>query len=161
MNKQAQNFLPLLLCHGDAYKIIESLETAFKMFQALKNRYDSKKLKDLVKVIAKLEKCYMKSDLEDPYLWILEMERLNRELEKCDGGTKKSDMQMKVTILVKLLPKRGYKYVITSLNGKMGTDDFSYQQAFLAEITEHYDLFVEPFKIRLNRENGKQQGQQG
>ena len=40
------------------------------MFQALNNRYDSKKLKDLVKVTVKLEKCYMKSNLEDPYLWL-------------------------------------------------------------------------------------------
>jgi replication-associated recombination protein RarA len=65
LNMQAQNFL-LLSCHGDAYNVIESLETAFEICQALKNRYDSKKLKDLVKVTAKLEKCYLKSDLEDP-----------------------------------------------------------------------------------------------
>ena len=152
MDKQAQNFL-LLSCYGDAYKIIESLETAFEMFQALKNRYDSKKIKDLVKVTAKLEKCYMKSDLEDPYLWILEMERLNRELEKCDGGTKRSDMQMKATILAKL-PKRRYESVITSMNGKMGNENFTYQD-FIAEIIDHYELFVEPFKNRLNRENGE------
>jgi gag-polypeptide of LTR copia-type/Zinc knuckle len=152
MDKQAQNFM-LLSCHGDAYKIIESLETAFEMFQALKNRYDSKKIKDLVKVTAKLEKCYMKSDLEDPYLWIIEMERLNRELEKCEGGTKRSDMQMKATILAKL-PKRRYESVITSMNGKMGNEDFTYQD-FIAEIIDHYELFVEPFKNKLNRENSE------
>ena len=149
-----QNFLLLASCYGDAYKIIESLEAAFEMFQALKNHYDSKKLKDLVKVTAKQEKCYMKSDLEDPYLWILEMERLNRDLvEKCDGGTKRSDMQMKATILSKL-PKRRYESVITLFNGKMGTEDFSYQD-FIVGITDHYDLFVEPFKNRVNHENGE------
>ena len=35
----------------------------------------------------KLEKCYMKLDLDEPYLWIIEMERLNREVEKCENGT--------------------------------------------------------------------------
>ena len=65
LDKQGQNFL-LLSCCGRVYKIIELLETAFEMFQALKNRYNSKKLKDLVKVTAKLEKCSTKADLEDP-----------------------------------------------------------------------------------------------
>ena len=89
----------------------------------------------------------MKSNLEDPSLWILEMERLNRELEKCNGGTKQSDMQMKATIFAKLP-------VIISLNGKMGTKDFSYQD-FIAEITDHYDLFVAPFKNRMKHQNGE------
>jgi hypothetical protein len=31
------------------------------MYQALENRYDTKKKKDLVKATTKLEKCYMKS----------------------------------------------------------------------------------------------------
>ena len=31
----------------------------------------------------------MKSDVYDPYLWILEMERLNREVEKCKNGKRK------------------------------------------------------------------------
>ena len=62
-------------------------------------------------------------------------------------------MQIKATIWAKL-PYRRYESVITSLNGKMGTQDFSYQD-FIAGITDHYDLFVEPFKNRLNRENGE------
>ena len=56
------------------------------------------------------------------------MERLKRELEKCNGGTKQSEMQMKATILGRISKR---------------------------PITDHYDLFVEPFKNRMKRENGE------
>ena len=86
---------------------------------------------------------------------ILEIESLNRELEKFNGVTKQSDMQMKATILAKLPKQRRYKSVITSMNGKMDNEeDFTYQD-FIAEIIYHYELFVEPFKNRLNRESGE------
>ncbi|KAI2505568.1 hypothetical protein MHU86_8904 [Fragilaria crotonensis] len=101
---EAKHFL-IMSCRGDAFAIIESHETAFAMYQALKDRYDSKKTRDLVKATTKLEKCYMKSDLDDPHLWIMEMERLNREVEKCENGTRRSDEQMEATILARL-PKR-------------------------------------------------------
>ncbi|KAI2510706.1 hypothetical protein MHU86_3654 [Fragilaria crotonensis] len=67
-------------CGGDAFAIIEAEETANDMWKALKSRYDSKKTKDLVKATTQLEKCYMKNDMEDPHMWILELERLNREV---------------------------------------------------------------------------------
>ena len=51
------------------------------LFRSLKDRYDSKRTKDLVKATAKLEKWYMKLDLDDPHPWILELERLNRTRE--------------------------------------------------------------------------------
>ena len=138
-------------CRGDAFAIIESHETAYRMFQALKERYDSKKTKDLVKATTKLEKCYMKSDLDDPYLWIVELERLNREVEKCENGSRRSEEQMEATILARL-PKRRYESVITSLNGKIGTKGFDHKD-FISEIVGHYEMFVEPFKNRHVREN--------
>ena len=45
---EAKHFL-IMSCRGDAFAIIESYETAYQMFQALKDRYNSKKTKDLVK----------------------------------------------------------------------------------------------------------------
>ena len=45
---EAKHFL-IMSCRGDAFAIIESHETAFAMYQALKDRYDSKKTRDLVK----------------------------------------------------------------------------------------------------------------
>jgi hypothetical protein len=122
---EAKHFL-IMSCRGDAFAIIESHETAYHMFQALKERYDSKKTKDLVKATTKLEKCNMKSDLDDPYLWIVELERLNREVEKCENGSSRSEEQMEATILAQL-PKRRYKSVITSLNGKIGTKGFDHK----------------------------------
>ncbi|KAI2501181.1 hypothetical protein MHU86_13327 [Fragilaria crotonensis] len=71
---------------GDAFAIIEAEETANDMWKALKSRYDSKKTKDLVKATTQLEKCYMKNDMEDPHMWILELERLNRELVSAKMG---------------------------------------------------------------------------
>ena len=150
---EAKHFL-IMSCRGDAFAIIESYETAYQMFQALKDRYDSKKTKDLVKATTKLEKCYMKSDIDDPYLWIVEMERLNREVEKCENGSRRSEEQMQATILARL-PKRRYESVITSLNGKIGTKGFD-NKDFIAEIIGHYEMFVEPFKNRQNRENQDQ-----
>ena len=150
---EAKHFL-IMSCRGDAFAIIESYETAYQMFQALKDRYDSKKTKDLVKATTKLEKCYMKSDIDDPYLWIVEMERLNREVEKCENGSRRSEEQMQATILARL-PKRRYESVITSLNGKIGTKGFD-NKDFIAEIIGHYEMFVEPFKNRKNRENQDQ-----
>ena len=147
---EAKHFL-IMSCRGDAFAIIESHETAFAMYQALKDRYDSKKTRDLVKATTKLEKCYMKSDLDDPHLWIMEMERLNREVEKCENGTRRSDEQMEATILARL-PKRRYESVIASLNGKIGSKDFTHKD-FVTEILGHYDMFVEPFKNRQAREN--------
>ena len=41
----------------------------------------------------------MKTDIDDPYLWIVEMERLNREVEKCENGSRRSEEQMQATIL--------------------------------------------------------------
>ena len=148
----AKHFL-IMSCRGDAFAIVESQETAFGMYQALKDRYDSKKTKDLVKATAKLEKCFMKSDLEDPYLWILEMERLNREVEKCENGTKRSEEQMQATILARL-PKRRYEAVITNLNGKIGNKEMAYKD-FVAEIVGHYEMFIEPYKNR--KEQAKDQ----
>ena len=147
---EAKHFL-IMSCRGDAFAIIESHATAFDMYQALKDRYDSKKTKDLVKATTRLEKCYMKSDLDDPHLWIMEMERLNREVEKCENGTRRSDEQMEATILARL-PKRRYESVITSLNGKIGSKDFTHKD-FISEILGHYEMFVEPFKNRQAREN--------
>ncbi|KAI2493110.1 hypothetical protein MHU86_21415 [Fragilaria crotonensis] len=108
-------------CQGDAFAIIEAEETANDMWKALKSRYDSKKTKDLVKATTQLEKCYMKNDMEDPHMWILELERLNREVGKCENGTMRSQEQMQATILARL-PKRRYEAVITSLNGKIGRE---------------------------------------
>ena len=147
---EAKHFL-IMSCRGDAFAIIESHETAHQMYQALKDRYDSKKTKDLVKATTKLEKCYMKSDLDDPHLWIMEMERLNREVEKCENGTRRSDEQMEATILARL-PKRRYESVIASLNGKIGMKGFTHKD-FISEILGHYEMFVEPFKNRQGREN--------
>ena len=147
---EAKHFL-IMSCRGDAFAIIESHETAFEMYQALKDRYASKKTKDLVKATTKLEKCYMKSDLDDPHLWIMEMERLNREVKKCENGTRCSDEQMEATILARL-PKRRYESVIASLNGKIGSKDFTHKD-FISEILGHYEMFVEPFKNRQSREN--------
>jgi gag-polypeptide of LTR copia-type/Zinc knuckle len=145
----AKQFL-ILSCSGNALDIIASHETAFGMYQALKSRYDSKKTKDLVKATTKLEKCYMKSDTDDPYLWIVEMERLNREVGKCENGMKRSDEQMKATILARL-PKRRYESVIASLNGKMGASDLTFQD-FVGEIVNHFELFVEPAKNRMEQQ---------
>ena len=147
---EAKHFL-IMSWRGDAFAIIESHETAFAMYQALKDRYDSKKTRDLVKATTKLEKCYMKSDLDDPHLWIMEMERLNREVEKCENGTRRSDEQMEATILARL-PKRRYESVIASLNGKIGSKDYTHKD-FISEIQVHYEMFVEPFKNRQAREN--------
>ena len=147
---EAKHFL-IMSCRGDAFAIIESYETAYQMFQALKDRYDSKKTKDLEKATTKLEKCYMKSDIDYPYLWIVEMERLNREVEKCENGSRRSEEQMQATILARL-PKRRYESVISSLNGKIGTKGFD-NKDFIAEIIGHYEMIVEPFKNRQNREN--------
>ena len=146
----AKHFL-IMSCRGDAFAIIESHETAFAMYQALKDRYDSKRTKDLVKATAKLDKWYMKSDLDDPHPWILELERLNRELEKCEKGVKRSEEQMQATILARL-PKRRYEAVIASLNGKIGTKGFAHKD-FVAEIIGHYEMFVETFKNYKAQEN--------
>ena len=63
------------------------------------------------------------------------MERLNRELEKCDGGTNQRDMQMKATILAKL-PKRRYESVIiTTLNTVVGTWTCSSEPEILLHCT--------------------------
>ena len=51
------------------------------MYQALKDWYKLKKTKDVVRTTTKLEKCYIKSDLDDRHPWIMEMEQLNREGE--------------------------------------------------------------------------------
>jgi hypothetical protein len=55
------------------------------------------------------------------------------------------------TILARL-PKRRYESVITSLNGKIGTKGFD-DLDFIAEIIGHYEMLMEPFKNRQNREN--------
>jgi hypothetical protein len=103
-----------------------------------------------VKATTKLEKCYMKSDTDNPYLWIVEMERLNREVDKCENGMKRSDEQMKVTILGRI-SKRRYKSVIVSLNGEMVTSDLTFQD-FVGEIVNHFDMFVEPAKNRMEQQ---------
>ncbi len=104
-----------------------------------------------MKATTKLEKCYMKSDLDDPHLLIMEMERLNREVEKCDNGTRRSNKQMEATILARL-PKRRYKSIIALLNGKIGMKGFTHKD-FISEILGHYGMFVEPFKNCQGREN--------
>lgn len=125
------------------------------MFQALKDWYSSKKTKDLVKATTKFEKCYMKSDIGDPYLLIVEMEQLKREVEKCENGSRCSKEQMQATILARLPKQRSYESVITTLNGKIGTKGFD-NKDFIAEIIGHYEMFVEPFKNRQYRENQDQ-----
>ncbi|KAI2497049.1 hypothetical protein MHU86_17475 [Fragilaria crotonensis] len=75
------------------------------------------------------------------------MERLNRDVEKCENGIKRSDEQMQATILSRL-PKRRYESVITSLNGKIGSNDFTYDD-FVSEIYVHYEMFIEPYKNRF------------
>jgi hypothetical protein len=89
----------------------------------------------------------MKNDVEDPHMWILEIERLNREVGKCEHGTMRSQEQMQATILARL-PKRRYESLITSLNGKIGREGMEHQY-FISEITGHYEMFIEPFKGRI------------
>ena len=144
----AKQFL-ILSCSENALDILASHETAFGMYQALKNRYDSKKTKDLVKATTKLEKCYMKSDTDDPYLRIVEMERLNWEVEKCENGMKTSNEQMKATILARLPKCPCYESVIASLNGKMGTRSNLTFKDFVGEIVNHFKMFIEPAKNRM------------
>ena len=67
----------IMLCRGDAFAIMTSHKTAFKMCQAVKDRFDSK---NPVNATSNLEKSYMKSIMDYPFIWILEMEILNREL---------------------------------------------------------------------------------
>ena len=55
---------------------------------------------------------------------------------------------MKATILARL-PKHCHESVITSLNGKMGTSDLTFQD-FVGEIVNHYEMFVEPAKTGWN-----------
>jgi hypothetical protein len=93
-NHDARNFL-IMSCQGDAFTIIEAKETAYDMCKALKSRYDLKKTKDLVKAMTALEKCCMKNDVDDPHMWILEIERLKREIGKCENGTMRSQQQFK------------------------------------------------------------------
>jgi len=145
---EAKHFL-IVSCIGDTFAIIESYETAYQMFQALKDWYSSKKTKDLVKATTKFEKCYMKSDIGDPYLLIVEMEQLKREVEKCENGSRHSEEQMQATKLARL-PKQRYESVITTLNGNIGTKGFD-NKDFIAEIIGYYEMFVEPFKNRQNR----------
>ena len=78
-------------CRGDAIAIIESRKTALELFQALKDRYDSKKTKDLVEATRMLKKCYLKSEMDDPHHCILEMERLNRGVENCEIEARRSE----------------------------------------------------------------------
>ncbi|KAI2509132.1 hypothetical protein MHU86_5251 [Fragilaria crotonensis] len=155
-NNDARNFL-IMSCQGDAFAIIEAEETANDMWKALKSRYDSKKTKDLVKATTQLEKCYMKNDMEDPHMWILELERLNREVGKCENGTMRSQEQMQATILARL-PKRRYEAVITSLNGKIGREGMDHQD-FVEEITGHYQMFIEPFKGRIQEKRDEKGGE--
>ncbi|KAI2500191.1 hypothetical protein MHU86_14266 [Fragilaria crotonensis] len=154
-NNDARNFL-IMSCQGDAFAIIEAEETANDMWKALKSRYDSKKTKDLVKATTQLEKCYMKNDMEDPHMWILELERLNREVGKCENGTMRSQEQMQATILARL-PKRRYEAVITSLNGKIGREGMDHQD-FVEEIAGHYQMFIEPFKGRIQEKRDEKGG---
>ncbi|KAI2512201.1 hypothetical protein MHU86_2288 [Fragilaria crotonensis] len=70
---------------------------------------------------------------------------------KCENGTRRSDEQMEATILARL-PKRRYESVIASLNGKIGSKDYTHKD-FISEIQVHYEMFVEPFKNRQAREN--------
>jgi hypothetical protein len=60
----------------------------------------------------------MKSDLDDPHLWIMKMEQLNREVEKCENGTRHSDEQMEATILARQPSKRRNEFVIALLHGR-------------------------------------------
>ena len=154
-NNDARNFL-IMSCQGDAFTIIEAEETAYDMWKALKSRYDSKKTKDLVKATTALEKCYMKNDVDDPHMWILEIERLNREVGKCENGTMRSQEQIQATILARL-PKRRYESVITSLNGKIGREGMEHQD-FISEITGHYEMFIEPFKGRIRERRNEKGG---
>ena len=154
-NNDARNFL-IMSCQGDAFTIIEAEETAYDMWKALKSRYDSKKTKDLVKATTALEKCYMKNDMEDPHMWILEIERLNREVGKCENGTMRSQEQIQATILARL-PKRRYESVITSLNGKIGREGMEHRD-FVSEITGHYEMFIEPFKGRFQEKRDEKGG---
>jgi Zinc knuckle len=100
-----------------------------------------------------LEKCCcMKSDTDDPYLWMVKMERLNCnwEVEKYENGMKSSDEQMKATILAHL-PTRCYESVIASLNGKIGTSTLTFQD-FVGEIVNHFEMFIKPAKNRLEQQ---------
>jgi hypothetical protein len=43
----------------------------------------------------------MKNDVDDPHMWILEIEGLSREVDKCKNGTM-SQEQIQATILARL-----------------------------------------------------------
>ena len=58
---EAKRF-PIMSSRGDAFAIIESYETAYQLFQALKAWYETKK------TTTKLKKCYMKPEIDNPYL---------------------------------------------------------------------------------------------
>ena len=87
----------------------------------------------------------MKSDVDDPYLCILEMERLNREVEKCKNGTRRSREQMHTIVLARM-PKRRSESVITSLIGSKAFD----HKDFIGKIVGHNQVFVEPFMNKVN-----------
>ncbi len=124
------------------------MQSSNRTRRRIKDRYNSK---NLVKATTKLEKCYMKSDLDDPHLWIMEMEQLNREVEKMREWNKALGQTGGSDYLGEIAEKK-YKSVIDSLNGKIGMKDFTHND-FVSEILGHYEMFVEPFKNCQAREN--------
>ena len=87
----------------------------------------------------------MKSDLDNPDLWILEIKRLNRKVEKCNNGIRRSREQMHTIVLTRM-PKRRSESVITSL---IGSKAFGHKD-FIGKIIGHNQVFVEPFMNKVN-----------
>jgi hypothetical protein len=148
----AKNFL-IMSCRGKAFSIIARKQTAYRMYTSLKERYMPTETKDLIKLTSRFERCKMKSHDEDPFGWILELERLNDEMDDHAEGTKKLEKALMAIIVSRLLKDR-YSAVITTLRGKLDDSAFTWTK-FVMEITDFYEDFVKPSGRRRDGGNDR------
>lgn len=117
----AQTFL-IMSCNGPAFSIVaaDTNDTAYKMYAALKERYcPNEKTDSLVDLTVKFDGCRMDDKHSDPFLWILELEKINNDIGRHKVGNKKSENEIQATIIARL-PKKIYKPLIVSLKSKAG-----------------------------------------
>lgn len=150
LEAEAMEFL-LMTCHEDAFAIVHPHKESNLQWKALKDRYEPETVEDLVAKMTDFENCRLEIKWSDPFKWMLEMERLDKEIQMM-GGTAKTRHEMQATIIARL-PKELYKPVITNLYSKISDTAFT-RGEFVKEITNYYKTFIHPKVKEYEKKKG-------
>jgi hypothetical protein len=105
-----------MACQDSAFTVLTTatMSNAYKGWVAVLDEYHKNDIDSLVDIKSDFTKCKLKSDQEDPSMWIGRLKIINKRLAQIDVKYKKNEYNL-ISHIFANLPQRLYMDVITTM----------------------------------------------